>query len=270
MSKFLTLYVVLFGWSCSLFAQDSILDSADLVVKFRYTYADNLLNLDNRKEAFMSLQIGKTHTLFYNFHNEYVLNWLKDNESSIYVGTDAMGRKTYMSNPDKPRTKGATEYIFMDKNAALCTYVTRIVFYGWYSYQEAYVRPIWSLYQEQMQILDYSCQKAVTQFKGREWTVWYTPEIPIDAGPWKLSGLPGLILYATDSEGQFLFEASSIEKPETPVPIMHQNPARETATTKAKIDRILKKLYEERDVSGMSLSFDTSSRPEMKINFIER
>lgn len=45
-------------------------------------------------------------------------------------------------------------------------------------------------------IYGYQCTKAATYFRGRHWVAWFTQDIPIDAGPWKLRGLPGLILEA--------------------------------------------------------------------------
>jgi GLPGLI family protein len=54
-------------------------------------------------------------------------------------------------------------------------------------------------------IMGYNCKKAQTQFRGREWLVWYTMDIPISEGPWKLCGLPGMILQAEDRKGLFTF-----------------------------------------------------------------
>jgi GLPGLI family protein len=53
----------------------------------------------------------------------------------------------------------------------------------------------------------YKCQLATTEFRGRVYEAWFTTSLPLDAGPWKLSGLPGLILEAKDREGiiQFVF-----------------------------------------------------------------
>ncbi|WP_449389077.1 GLPGLI family protein [Chryseobacterium lineare] len=61
-------------------------------------------------------------------------------------------------------------------------------------------------------ILGYNTQKAVCEFGGRKWTAWFTREIPIMDGPYKFSGLPGLILKIQDSEENYLFEIKSITK----------------------------------------------------------
>ena len=51
------------------------------------------------------------------------------------------------------------------------------------------------------------CQKATTHFRGRDYSAWFCPNLPLHAGPWKLNGLPGMIVEAYDAtrEVQFLF-----------------------------------------------------------------
>lgn len=77
----------------------------------------------------------------------------------------------------------------------------------------------WKLENETKTILKYSCKKAKTQFAGRNYIAWYTPDIPINNGPWKFSGLPGLILRVEDDRGQISFDCVAIEKPEKGIPI---------------------------------------------------
>lgn len=62
---------------------------------------------------------------------------------------------------------------------------------------------IWTTHSEQRSIGGIPCLKAVTQFKGRGYTAWYAPSITIAEGPWKLGGLPGLILEAHDDADQW-------------------------------------------------------------------
>lgn len=52
----------------------------------------------------------------------------------------------------------------------------------------------------------YSAQKAVTEFGGRVWTAWFTKDIPLSDGPYKFSGLPGLIVKLEDDKGDYKFD----------------------------------------------------------------
>lgn len=69
----------------------------------------------------------------------------------------------------------------------------------------------WTMSVDTMTVSGYLCQRADTDYCGRHWTVWFTPEIPVDCGFWKFSGLPGLILKAEDSERYYSFTAVSIK-----------------------------------------------------------
>lgn len=51
----------------------------------------------------------------------------------------------------------------------------------------------------------FEVKKATAKYLDREWTVWYTEEVSVPAGPWLLWGCPGLIVYAIDSESIFNF-----------------------------------------------------------------
>ena len=71
----------------------------------------------------------------------------------------------------------------------------------------------WTLLPDTATVCGYLCHKATAPFRGHVWTVWWSDEIPIDAGPWKLQGLPGLILKAQDDKGIHHIEATSIRSP---------------------------------------------------------
>ena len=67
---------------------------------------------------------------------------------------------------------------------------------------------------EKRDILGYSCLAAETNFRGRCYKVWFTPDIPSSRGPWKFYGLPGLIMAAEDEDGIFKWEAAGISSDE--------------------------------------------------------
>ena len=72
--------------------------------------------------------------------------------------------------------------------------------------------PDWQLIPDSATtIIGYHCQLAKTNFKGRTWLAWYAEDIPVSEGPWKLCGLPGLILRAYDAQQQFYLNAIGLE-----------------------------------------------------------
>jgi len=65
----------------------------------------------------------------------------------------------------------------------------------------------WVISSDTCRILGYLCHKATTKFRGREYEAYFTQELPVNDGPWKLYGLPGLILEAKTRDGIFHFKA---------------------------------------------------------------
>ena len=68
-------------------------------------------------------------------------------------------------------------------------------------------------YTETKKIANYNCNKATVNFRGRDYTAWYTIQLPFSFGPWKFNGLPGLILEITDVTNTFKWRASKIKYP---------------------------------------------------------
>jgi GLPGLI family protein len=61
----------------------------------------------------------------------------------------------------------------------------------------------WKILNEKEKIGEYNTQKATTEFGGRNWTAWFSTEIPFQDGPYKFYGLPGLIIKIEDSEKNY-------------------------------------------------------------------
>lgn len=81
-------------------------------------------------------------------------------------------------------------------------------------------------------ILGYECIFAESYYHGRHWKAWFAPEIPVNAGPWKLLGLPGLIMEAVDSTGQHHFTTTGLESSDMPFPKVYEPYGYEKTTRK--------------------------------------
>lgn len=102
-----------------------------------------------------------------------------------------------------------------------------------YQYIEPYMPMIWKIEDEFMQIEGFSCQKATTIFGKRQWTAWFTMEIPQSMGPYKFNGLPGLILSIKDSDNLFNYEFMGVEQP-TKRPVYAYFPVKQIVKTTRK------------------------------------
>ena len=79
-------------------------------------------------------------------------------------------------------------------------------------YKEAIPKIAWQMEEGNRTVAGYACQKATGHLYGRNYTAWYAPEIPISKGPYKFSGLPGLILQVEDDRQQVSWTCIGLEK----------------------------------------------------------
>lgn len=84
---------------------------------------------------------------------------------------------------------------------------------GMYEYQyEEPAKADWQIKEDTMTISGYKCQKATTRVSGRNYVVWFAPEVPISDGPFKFFGLPGLVVQAKDTKGFFQFKLKELKE----------------------------------------------------------
>ncbi len=82
-----------------------------------------------------------------------------------------------------------------------------------YTVEDTWLKIRWEIKEEAITIGKFKCKKAIGDFRGRTYIAWFTEEIVLPYGPFKLCGLPGLILEAEDSEKMFLAKMKFIEYP---------------------------------------------------------
>lgn len=70
----------------------------------------------------------------------------------------------------------------------------------------------WDISSHKMKIENYDCQEAKATIGGRKWTVYFATDLPFSYGPYKLGGLPGLIISAKDETNSYVFKMVGLEK----------------------------------------------------------
>ena len=111
---------------------------------------------------------------------------------------------------DNKLSNGEFMTIFKNYPAGRITHTEKICL-DWFRYEEDMPMLEWELTDSTGTVLGYECHQAKCSFRGREWTAYYTEEIPIMDGPGKLQGLPGLIMKAADKDGDYRFECIGIK-----------------------------------------------------------
>ena len=75
----------------------------------------------------------------------------------------------------------------------------------------------WEIQPETKEIIGYSVQKATGSYAGRNYVAWFAPQLPFLDGPYKFSGLPGLILEISDLKNHYHFTLTAFQELEKPV-----------------------------------------------------
>ncbi len=206
----------------------------------KYTLQD----LANYKFSYVLTFIPDSTKLNSTVKNQLVL-LIGNNESKFFVQNDLkLGKNDSGEDgivPIEGRGLGGTE-IFKNFKTNKETVITNIFRQG-YLYAEEIPTLNWNITNESKVILSYTCKKATTTFLGRQYEAWFTPDIPINNGPWKLGGLPGLILKANDVQNYYIFECTGIESLKTKIPIVKYD-LKYVSTTRKDLNKLIKNLHE--------------------------
>lgn len=173
------------------------------VVYERIKVTDTLKSKDDYSKDLLTLQVGKDVSAFYSAQK-------KTEDSISERNVDYM--VAIIENPQAFEESASLEkeVIFKNYPYGKNTVFQRFDLENWV-YTEDIEKPEWKIINDSSKIiLDYQCMLAVCNYRGRTWIAWFTPEIPISDGPWKLSGLPGIILEAYDSKQHYHYTAISL------------------------------------------------------------
>ena len=101
----------------------------------------------------------------------------------------------------------------------------------------------WKFLKKSKIIQSVECFSAQAEYRGRVWTAWYAPSIPISSGPWLLYGLPGMILEAEDMKGAVRIKCLRVNV-EPPVGEVIKTPFTNKKAQRLVSAKELKKIFE--------------------------
>jgi GLPGLI family protein len=187
-----------------------VLDSAYLKFTYKLTYYKDTMYFRNRVSTdIQTLQIGSKISKYF---SQLVLDFNEKTQKILDAGARAY--------PNSKEEGGCSYEVFKfypEKKFTVTDFgIGRI---GENIHEEPIPDLQWEIRMEFDTVLSYRCQKATTKFRGRNYEAWFTPDIPISNGPWKLGGLPGLILKVSDIQHYFNFECIGLEKLKKKEPI---------------------------------------------------
>lgn len=206
----LTIFVYM-GIGCC-YAQKKI-DEAYLKCQYDYTYVVDTLSGKTVKD-WLVLQIGKNMSKSYSCYSMQVDSIFASPDRDVILRQQinaAIGSKTEWPH------KRMKAYVYKNYPQGKMTVTDGLLMQD-YIYEDTLYAQNWVIQDSSKLILGHECQKAVCHYRGHCWTAWFAMDIPITDGPWKLCGLPGLIMEATSEDNSHAFKLLGLEKvPKEPI-----------------------------------------------------
>jgi len=184
--------IIILLYSLNSFSQSKITS-----VKVNYEFIMGLTNKTYRSVA--ELQIGNRIATY------IVLNNQKEENSDDFK----YDKKSDSYNKEIDLSDGSGMYMKINLMDSTLIHTSNI---GKTKYLIHESLPVmnWKLEEGEKEINDFICKKATLNFRGRDYIAWYNPKIPVPFGPWKFTGLPGLIMEISDLDNKYSWAAKKI------------------------------------------------------------
>lgn len=200
-------------------------DSIDYVIDYTVYYVPDTTDTAIIYEDLYRLDIGRQSTRFYGR-----IEYLSDSLTSAWK---RYGRPN--DHIEKRRALRGYHPLYWeiteDRNHASLTTTYRYPSYPpiFYAYTTDKEQPRWTqTHDDVREICGYRCYQARTSFGGRQWIVYFAPDLPLNSAVWKFFGLPGLVLAFEDIQGYYKFECTDIRACKRPM-IEYKKPIRQVS-----------------------------------------
>jgi GLPGLI family protein len=153
-------------------------------------------NTDSPTTLFTSLYVSNNVSIYQEKYST-AKDW-EENKKQLPTGVTVFGG-----------TSQYDPYLKIDQNKKEMFFFSKILSNN-FLVKDNYYEFTWDISSETKVISGYPCVKATTDFRGRKWVAWFAPGIPLPFGPWKLHGLPGLILETYDVDKKYTIKVLEI------------------------------------------------------------
>lgn len=235
--KKIFLFTILFSLSCIVFAQRIVIadlgaykklipiDTLVFTVQYHVSMTEDVGKPDALTNETMMLRVGQHVSEYYSYTSFITDSVLR---ADIQAGAS---QQTISEHLQQYGFGAISHRIYKNYPKGKLTLCDRIVMDN-YRVEEPMPKISWAIHTDTATVCGYVCQKATARFLGRDYEVWFTSEIPRGYGPWKLQGLPGLILKAEDAKKEYRFLATGIEQSKTVRPIEFSETSRRNISRK--------------------------------------
>ena len=159
-----------------------------------------------------ALRIGKNVSEYFSYHTLRFDSLGSNPETALAIINEKI--KAIQNNnktTHKVESPNSRDYLYRNLEEGKMTTYTQ-VWDSYYKITEDIPTPEWVIHEDSTRsVIGFNCTMATTHFRGQDWKVWFSEEIPLPLGPWKLGGLPGLIL-AAHCDGYLDIIASNIKR----------------------------------------------------------
>ncbi len=210
-----TLFTSIFAMAITSVAFSQNADKALARVRYSFSHVQDTTQKDKPYTENMLLVIGKNASV-YTSYDKININLEREKQVQEQIKNQAGSNnfKITIGSPGTPNkiTNPLDYFFYANENK----FFTKERLVNNYLIEEDAPKINWKITKDTASFSGVKCQKAIAKFKGRTWTAWFAPDMPFQSGPWKLNGLPGLIIEATDQTGTVKFQFAGIDdiKPE--------------------------------------------------------
>jgi len=188
--------------------KERMMDKTKYNIYYEYSHLVSQQKPSKIQHSITLLQIGSKNSKFVDIHTLKYDSLTKVYSKLKNLGTDELNQLLKINHKIGFKKTLYKNFSMDSISVQGPIYTTK------YEYKEKNPDLKWKLVNEEKSILNYKVKKAVTKYAGRNWTAWYTEEIPINLGPYVFGRLPGLILELYDDQNHFHFKSIGMDNKE--------------------------------------------------------